>query len=74
LLKKLTDVFLCKNYVLACDAYHKIYYYNLRERAECIPGKEFNLDKKIAAEVYDQATFIEIYPNKNAIWAVNNLR
>lgn len=51
-LKKLSDVFLNKNYILAIDAYHSIYYYNMNERIECIPGKEFNLDKKIALEVH----------------------
>ena len=52
-LKKLSNVFLCKSYILACDAYHTTYYYNIQEKVECVPGKEFNLDKKIALEVYD---------------------
>jgi hypothetical protein len=52
-MKKLVDVFLSKSYVLAVDSYHTIYHYSLHERAECVPGKEFNLDKKIALEVYD---------------------
>jgi hypothetical protein len=73
-LKKLSNVFLHKNYILACDSYHTTYFYSLHQRAECVPGKEFNLDKKIAFEVYDQGTFIEMYPTKNGIWAINNLR
>lgn len=74
MLKKLQDVFLHKSYILACDSYHTIYHYSLHERAECVPGKEFNLDKKIASEVYNQGNFIEMYLSKNVVWAINNLR
>lgn len=33
------------------DSYRNVYMYNFTQSFECVPGKEFNLDKKIANEV-----------------------
>ena len=64
LLKKLTDVFLSSKYLLAMDSYRNVYLYQFTRSSECVPGKEFNLDKVIAHEVLSQTNFIELYPSK----------
>ena len=39
-----------------------------------MPGKEFNMDKKIANEVLTQTSFIEFYPRKSHVWGITSLR
>ena len=74
LMKKLTEVFLSVKYLLAMDSYRNVYFYKFTKSAECVPGKEFNLDKVIALEVLSQTNFIELYPQKDKVWAVTSLR
>jgi hypothetical protein len=74
MLKKLSDVFLSSKYLLAMDSYHNVYLYEFTRSSECVPGKEFNLDKVIAHEVLPQSNFIELYPSKDKVWAVTSLR
>ena len=74
MLKRLTDVFLSKGYLLAIDAYRNIYIYNFTQSIQCVPGKEFNMDKKIANEVLTQSNFIELYPERDQIWGITSLR
>jgi hypothetical protein len=42
--------------------------------SDCVPGRDFNLDKKIANEVFMQSSFIEFYPTKERIWGITSLR
>jgi hypothetical protein len=75
MLKRLTDVYLTRDYILATDSYHNVYSYIFTLQEECVPGKEFNLDKRIANEVCaPQFNFVEIYPTSQRIWAITSLR
>jgi hypothetical protein len=73
MLKRLTETFLYKTYLLALDSYRNVYVYNIKA-SECVPGKDFNLDKKLANEVLQQTNFIELYPGRDGILGITNLR
>jgi hypothetical protein len=63
------SVYLADDYVIAMDQYHSIYYHKLDAMATTK-----DMDRKIASEVYNCSSFIELHPTANRIWAINSLR
>ena len=71
--KKLdTSVYLSKDYVLAMDPVKNIYRYEVSSKQGS--SQKMYEDKRIAMEIYQNSTFIELYPTDKDIWALNSMR
>ena len=53
------------------DQYRSIYYYRINQvQAQ----QQADLNRKIATEVFNGSSFIELHPTERSIWALNSLR